>query len=204
MGISGSLLVKLHIPDSDIDPVVYGSENCLKVYEALKSLLQDRMSDVKAYSLEELHKLFEFRVRDTRTSFEDFVRTESRKVLQGKFRGRDYFIRFVKDWSEIKTEYGAIRYKNVGYARVEAKIKDDSEAIFTPCSYKIGNVRVLQGPSFPIEEIASFRGRFCEQAREGEKVVAQGKVERVMDLEHNREYFRLLLGGKPSDFMVSA
>jgi hypothetical protein len=204
MGISGSLLVKLHIPDSDIDPVVYGSENCLKVYDALKGLLQDRMSDVKAYSLEELRKLFEFRVRDTRISFEDFVRTESRKVLQGKFRGRDYFIRFVKDWSEIETEYGAIRYKNVGYARVEAEIEDDSEAVFTPCSYKIGNVRVLQGPSFPIEEIASFRGRFCEQAREGEKVVAQGKVERVMDLEHNREYFRLLLGGKPSDFMVLA
>jgi len=204
LGISGSLLVKLHTPSSDIDPVVYGSENCRKVYEALKSLTRDKIGHVKAYSLEGLQKLFEFRVRDTQTSFEDFVRTESRKILQGKFKDRDYFIRFVKDWREIEAEYGTIRYKNVGYAKIKAEIEDDSEAIFTPCNYKIRNARVLEGPSFPIEEIASFRGRFCEQARKGETVVAQGKVERVTDFRQNREHFRLLLGNKPSDFMVLA
>ena len=204
LGISGSLLVKLHTPSSDIDPVVYGSGNCRKVYEALKSLTRDKISRVKVYSLEGLQKLFEFRVKDTQTSFEDFVRTELRKILQGKFKDRDYFIRFVKDWHEIEAEYGTIHYKNVGYAKIKAEIEDDLEAIFTPCNYKIRNVRVLEGPSFPIEEIASFRGRFCEQARKGETVVAQGKVERVTDFRQNREHFRLLLGNKPSDFMVLA
>ena len=202
LGISGSLLVKLHTPSSDIDPVVYGSKNCLKIYRALKSLTQNKKGNVKMYSLEELRKLFEFRVRDTRTSFEKFVRTESRKVLQGKFKDRDYFIRFVKNWDEIEAEYGIVRYKNVGYAMIKAEIEEDSEAIFTPCSYKIRNVRILEGSQFQIEEIASFRGRFCEQCRKGETVIAQGKVERVTDFRQNREYFRLLLGNKPSDFMV--
>lgn len=55
-----------------------------------------------------------------------------------------------------------------------------------------------------IEEIASFRGRFCEQARNGETVIAQGKVEQVTDRKQNREYFRLLLGNKPSDYMLLA
>jgi len=204
MGISGSLLVKLHTPSSDIDPTVYGSENCSKAYEALKSLTQNSGSHLKAYSPKELQELFRFRVKDTRMAFGDFVRTESRKVLQGKFKGRDYFMRFVKDWSEIREEYGTVRYSNVGYARIKAEISDDSEAIFTPCSYKIKNVEFLEGTRFPVEEIASFRGRFCEQARAGEAVVAQGKIERVADSRQNRRYFRILLGNKPSDFMALA
>ena len=202
LGISGSLLVKLHTSKSDIDPIVYGSRNCLRVYHALESLMHETKSQVKAYSTRELRELFKFRVRDTRESFKDFVRTESRKVLQGKFKNREYFMRFVKGWSEINAEYGAVYYKNVGYAKIKAIIEDDSEAIFTPCSYGIKNVEILEGACFPIEEIVSFRGRFCEQARKGEVVIAQGKVEKVIDNRQNEESFRLLLGNKPSDYMI--
>jgi predicted nucleotidyltransferase len=205
IGISGSLLVKLHTQTSDIDPIVYGSENCRKVYRALKSLTQDPKSNIKKYVRKELQKLHEFRVRDTAMSFENFVRTESRKVMQGKFKRRDYFMRCVKDWREIQEKYGSVKYKNVGYARIKAEIEDSSEAIFTPCSYKLKNVEILNGTkAYSIEEIASFRGRFCEQAAAGEIVIAQGKVERVTDEWQNREHFRLLLGNKPSDYMVLA
>jgi predicted nucleotidyltransferase len=205
IGISGSILTRLHTKDSDIDPIIYGSENCRKIYCALKTLLKNNESLVKPYNLEDLKKLFDFRSRDTVTSFEDFVRTEYRKVLQGKFMGSDYFIRFVKDWSEITEKYGMIRYLNEGYAKIKAKIKDDSEAIFTPCIYKIENAKILEGTftSMSIEEIVSFRGRFCEQANTGETVVAQGKVERVQS-EEGRMHFRLLLGNKTSDYMILA
>ena len=205
MGISGSLLTKLHTPSSDIDPIIYGSENCRKIHAALKSLMQDSKSHVKTYTIEELQKLFEFRVKDTKVAFKDFVRTEQRKVLQGKFKDREYFMRFVKDWREIREKYGTVQYRNIGYARIKAEIADDSEAIFTPCSYKLKNVEILDGTStYSIEEIASFRGRFCEQAKTSETVVAQGKVERVMDNRQNHEHFRLLLGNQPSDYMVLA
>jgi predicted nucleotidyltransferase len=123
--------------------------------------------------------------------------------MQGKFLGRDYFVRFVKDWNEVKEKYGDVRYVNVGNARIEATVADDSESVFTPCIYKIGNVQVLEGPSVGhIEEIASFRGRFCEQARIGEVIIAQGKVERVTNTIRKREYFRLLVGNKPSDYVI--
>lgn len=203
MGISGSLLVKLHTLNSDLDPVIYGSENCRKAYEALMSLTQDVKSNVKAYTLGELRRLYAFRVKDTVISFKDFVKTESRKVLQGKFKTREYFIRFVKDWNEIREAYGSIQYRNFGYARIKAEVADDLEAIFTPCIYKLKNVKVLNGTCISqIEEIASFRGRFCEQAKKDETVIAQGKVEQLTDRRQNREYFRLLLGNKPSDYMV--
>jgi predicted nucleotidyltransferase len=204
LGISGSILVRLHTPTSDVDPIVYGSQTCHRVYSTLRQMLEDRKSLLKPYSLEELQELFDFRSKDTITSFEDFFRTDSRKALQGKFMGRDYFVRFVKDWNEVEEKYGTILYKPVDYAKIKAKIVDDSEAIFTPCCYKIENVEILEGPHVePLEEIVSFRGRFCEQAKSGEVVIAQGKVERLQREEY-LEHFRLLLGNKISDYMILA
>jgi predicted nucleotidyltransferase len=205
IGISGSIMVGLHTADSDIDPIVYGSQNCRKVYLALEGMLKSGHGGIRPYTLDDLRALFDFRSKDSYADFESFVRTESRKVMQGKFLETDYFIRFVKDGKEIDEAYGDVQYKNVGVAEVRATIADDSEAIFTPCVYKISSVQVLNGlRAEDIEEIASFRGRFCEQARVGESVIARGKLEHVTDNLRNREYFRLLLGNKPSDFMILA
>jgi len=205
IGVSGSIMVGLHKQNSDIDLIVYGVKSCRKVHSALENLLNEKNTHVNSYSQNDLRALFEFRFKDTTMNFEDFVQTESRKLLQGKFMGVDYFIRFVKDWNEIDEKYGDVNYKNCGYAKVRATIVDDSESIFTPCRYKISNVHIIKGPKLgSIEEIASFRGRFCEQARVGEVVIAQGKVERVMDNRRNCEYFRLLVGNRPSDCMILA
>lgn len=204
LGISGSLLVGLHMPSSDIDLTIYGSDNCLKIYSALQSLIRDKESHLRPYTRQELMVLFDFRSKDTAMEFEDFVRTESRKVLQGKFYERDFFIRCVKDWNEITEHYGSVRYTALGEATIEAIIADDSQMIFTPCTYLIGNVKILKGKTpESLTEIVSFRGRFTEQARKGEKIIAKGKVERVLE-SVRKEHFRLLLGNKPSDFMILA
>ena len=203
IGISGSLLVGLHTLQSDIDPVVYGVESCRKAYAALESLLMTGASRFKPYSREELQGLFDFRSKDTMMSFEDFVRVESRKAFQGKFSGTDYFVRFVKDWNQISEQYGDVCYKNCGYAKITATVADDAEALFTPCTYKLGNVKIIEGARLqPIREIVSFRGRFCEQARTGEAIAAQGKVERVTDKQTGSEHYRMILGNVPSDFVA--
>jgi len=205
IGVSGSILVGLHGAHSDIDSIVYGSKNCRKAYFALKDFSRNLDGQFKSYNEKDLKGLFDFRSNDSSADFESFVRTESRKVMQGKFLETDYFVRFVKDWNEVDEAYGDVQYRNNGVAKVKATIADDSEAIFTPCVYKVGSVQVLDAPrAEDIEEIVSFRGRFCEQARVGESVTAQGKLEHVNDRRRGREYFRLLLGNKPSDFMVLA
>jgi predicted nucleotidyltransferase len=119
------------------------------------------------------------------------------------YEGTDYFIRFVKDWSQVTEQYGDVCYKNAGYAKITATIADDAEALFTPCTYSIEKVTVAEDAKLePISEVVSFRGRFCEQARKGEAVTAQGKVEHVTDKRNGQAYYRVILGNKPSDYMV--
>ncbi|MCW4031212.1 MAG: hypothetical protein NWE80_02485 [Candidatus Bathyarchaeota archaeon] len=204
LGVSGSILVRLHTASSDIDLIVYGSIAGYKVQATMKEMLQDKNSPFEAYDLNGLRELFDFRSKDTITSFENFVRTDSRKVSQGKFMEKHFFIRFVKDWNEISEQYGSKIYKPEGNARIKATVVDDSEALFTPCSYKLANVEILEGLKVEtIEEIVSFRGRYCEQARSGEVVVAEGKIERVKQ-EGKNDHFRLLVGSKSSDHMILA
>ncbi len=203
IGVSGSIMVGLFTLQSDIDPLVYGAANCRKAYSALQELLKDEASQFKPYTKEELQALFDFRSKDTHMSFEDFAKVEMRKAFQGMYSGIDYFVRFVKDWGEVDEQYGDVYYEDAGYAKVTATVADDSEALFTPCSYQIANAKVVEGPKLEdITEIASFRGRFCEQATIGEKIVVQGKVEHVTDKRQGKEHYRIIIGNKPADYMV--
>jgi len=203
MGISGSILVGLHTEKSDIDVIIYGRENCLSVHSALEMAMKKRSGPILKYDSKDLERLYEFRSRDTWMPLEEFIRLERRKAMQGKFMERDFFIRFLLDWDEVDEKYGDRTYIPSGYARIKARILDDSESIFTPCKYLIDKVKILEGTKVQtLKEIVSFRGRFCEQARKGEMVLAQGKVEKVVKKD-GTEFFRLILGAKPSDFMIS-
>jgi len=203
IGVSGSILVDLYKEDSDIDVIVYGKKNCLAIHATLKEEMKRRNSPIRRYDLEGLKKLYEFRSKDTWMPLKDFIRMERRKFMQGTFRGRDFFMRFIPDWNEVNERYGDRIYVPSGYVKIKARIADDSESIFTPCRYLIEDVRILDGVKVRgLKEIVSFRGRFCEQARKDEIVVAQGKLEKVIE-KNGTEFFRLILGVKPSDFMLS-
>jgi predicted nucleotidyltransferase len=205
IGISGSVLVELSNIKSDLDPVIYGIKNCRKTYKILEKILKNGETNLKAYDHEGLKNLFDFRSKDTYMNFDDFLKVESRKAFQGTFLETDFFIRFVKDWNQIIQRYGDIQYKNCGEVKISATIADDSEALFTPCTYKIENVKVINGAeNTPIYEIVSFRGRFCQQAKKEERIIAQGKIEQVKNKRKKSQYYRLILGAKPTDYMILA
>ncbi len=203
LGISGSLLIRLHNVSSDLDISVFGEQNCTKVYRALHKLLDDRScAELSRLDKQGLDELYGERSTDTNMDFDEFLRLERRKVNQGRFRNRPYFIRFIKAAHEAGESYGQLQYTQVGRADIAASIADDRDAIFTPCKYSLSNARNLNGQALTdLTEIVSFRGRFCEQAQAGEKVTASGVLE-LVQVNQGRRWRRLLLGNFPEDKMV--
>lgn len=194
LGISGSILLGLDTPQSDIDVIVYGADNCWAIHKSLRKMLDESSGGVEKLNRREWEELYAFRSQDTPMSFKDFLRLERRKVIQGKFQSRGYFIMFVKTPSEVGERYGDRRYISLGMVRIEATITETKEAIFTPCTYGIDEVKFIEGEEVnALRELYSFRSRFCEQAKEGERIAAHGKLERV-DSKDGSVYHRLLIG----------
>jgi predicted nucleotidyltransferase len=202
LGLTGSLLFELHAPSSDIDLVVYGDGECRRVHAALTRLLDDPSSALARPRGEELAAIHAVHRMDTPLSAADFARLQGGKVNEGRFAGRPYFVRFVKLPAEVPERYGDPRFVPAGRALVEARVVDDRDAMFTPCRYSLGELRFLDGGHVDdLREVVSFRGRFADQARTGQRVRAFGALERVVWRE-GRERTRLVVGGRPGDYLL--
>jgi len=200
LGITGSLLAGLYTEHSDLDVIAFGVQCSRKVHEALRRLLYTRSnSELRPLDSQGMRDLFAQRVVDTPMPYDEFTKLEARKVNQGFFRERPYFIRFLKDTAVSSAGYGRVNYTPLGKARIAACISEEHEAIFTPCRYLLSEVRILEGPpAANLKEIVSYRGRFCEQAFTGESVYASGTLERL-EFRQGKTSHRLLLGNSPED-----
>jgi 2-amino-4-hydroxy-6-hydroxymethyldihydropteridine diphosphokinase len=200
LGITGSLLIGLQTQDSDLDMVVQGTQYSVRIHRALQSLLDDpSCAELKRLDAEGLREIYLQRNADTPMKFDEFVSLEEIKVQQGRFRGRPYFIRFLKDGNQSGETYGDRHYTPLGRLKVRALVADDRDAIFTPCRYLLSDVKILEGPSVSdLKELTSFRGRFCEQAQTGSVVQATGTLERIKSSQ-GEVWHRLLLGNSLED-----
>jgi predicted nucleotidyltransferase len=204
LGVSGSLLIGLHTDRSDLDITVYSEQACRAVHNALQELLDaESVQGLSRFNRQGFQQLFAERVQDTRMDFDAFIALEKRKSFQGLFHGRIFFVRFIKEPQEIDESYGDRHYTPLHQAGITAAVTNAADAIFTPCRYPLEGVQFLQGaPVDSLCEIVSYRGRFCEQARPGERIYAFGTVERVQTRE-GRIWHRLILGNRPEDHMLS-
>ena len=110
---------------------------------------------------------------------------------------------------DIETQLANVDYnfKNLGRIDIKAQITDSTDSIFTPCSYRIEPLKIISSPTNQqqislnrINEVCSFRGRFCEQAVKDEIVLIKGKLEKVK-YKDEQEYFRILLENQVTDKM---
>jgi 2-amino-4-hydroxy-6-hydroxymethyldihydropteridine diphosphokinase len=202
-GVSGSLLIGLQNNLSDLDISIFGEQNCHKAYQALSRLLDSGSNaELSRLNTRGIEELYTERSSDTDMPYDEFLILERRKVNQGRFRNRTYFVRFIKEGLEVEESYGQRQYRQVGRANITALIADDREAIFTPCRYHLSNARSFGRETLTdLTEIVSFRGRFCEQARAGETVAASGVLE-LVQTNQGCAWQRLLLGNFQEDTMV--
>ncbi len=188
-GITGSILLGIHNPEfSDIDLLVYGLENALKVRAALKEGRSATISPVTGKTLEEWCDSVAGRFP---LSYEEARYLASRRWNYGFFGDRYFSIHPTRKDDEIRENYGDKTYREKGWARIRAIASDASESLFMPALYRVEEVEVIGGEvdALPLREIVSFEGLYRDVVDSGEEIEARGKLESV-----NEQYYRLVIG----------
>ena len=191
MGISGSILPGLYKPDvSDIDFVIYGLKNHRNVMEAFENIKKED-GILQGIEGEYWKKLYNKRIKDSSLSYEEFRWYENRKHNRGLLDGTLFDILQTRDWDEINGSYGATRYEPMGCIEIDCTVTDSLAAFDNPAVYKVDDVNIIKGPEAPISEVASYTHTYAGQAKDGERITARGKLEKVIG--KNLSY-RLIVG----------
>jgi uncharacterized protein len=192
MGISGSILPALYDPDqSDIDFVIYGLKNHRKAVDTFKDVRKSKNSTLRGVGEEYWRKLYQKRIKDSSLSYEEFKWYETRKNNRGIVDNTLFDILATRDWDEIKGSYGDTTFQPSGTIKIEGTISDALASFDNPAVYKVEGVEILEGPKVSINELASFTHTYAGQAREGERVIAKGKLEKVIG---KKTKYRLIVG----------
>ncbi len=189
-GVSGSLLIGLQTESSDIDINVYGQDEARGVYNALVEI-RETLDWVKPLEGELFDTVLRSRWDDTDLSLDLFSKIESSKVLHGLVHDKEYFVRL------LITDDDSVS-KPIQRATIKARVIDASRSIFNPCTYGVTQVS-SNTDDLKVSELKSYRGKFTEQAHEGEMVEARGTIEKV----HGEDgvYYRLTLGDR-GDYLL--
>jgi hypothetical protein len=191
-GVTGSILLGIHNPQfSDVDLLVYGLENALKVRSALKEGRSARIRPVTGETLGEwcasVSKHFPLHHEEARY-------LAGRRWNYGFFGDRYFSIHPTRKDDEIRENYGDRIYREKGVARIRAVVSDAGEALFMPALYGIEEVEVIesvgaQHDTLTLKEVVSYEGLYRDVVDSGEEIEARGKLESV-----NEQYYRLVIG----------
>lgn len=196
-GVTGSILLGIHQPFSDIDLTVYGVENSRRVKEALTRIYTDRAADLQRFSGAKAEEWCLNKLRLYPLTYEEAKTLLDRKWNIGLFRGTAFSMHPVKFEREVKEKYGERVFRPRGMVKITATVIDDSESDFMPAKYLVEDVKVLEGLQVDdICEVASYEGLYAGVASRGEKIVACGKLEHVVDNKRGEEYHRVLVGSQ--------
>lgn len=195
-GVSGSVLIGLASPSSDIDLIVYGLEAGWKVYESLRRL-REKEEWISPYDERTVEEIVKARWGDTGLDLGKLRSIEMGKILHGLVYGRYYFVRLVKRHEEMEAERAS---RPLGKVRLRAVVIGASDSIFTPCTYHVEDGVPLDALfRHEVSELVSFRGKFTEQAGEGDAVEARGTLEEATYTD--RTIYRVVMGAR-GDYLV--
>jgi len=175
-GIHGSIALNTHTPKSDIDFVVYGSQNFRRLEKTINKLvLEGKLSHVFTNRIDKIRR------------------------HRGRYKGKIFVYNAVRKIGEINVEYGEYLYKPVKPVTFECTVSNDEEAMFRPAIYKILNYRPLDEASeLPREkeptEVVSMIGCYRNIARCGEKIRVSGILERVEHIETGSFHYQVVVG----------
>jgi len=193
LGVTGSILLGIHDSRfSDIDLLVYGLENALRVRAMMKEGRSAKIHPVTGMDLEDWCASV---AENFPPTYQEARYLAGRRWNYGFFEGRYFSIHPTRKDEEIRENYGDRIYQEKGVARIRAIVSDASESLFTPALHRIEGVEVLEGGveaqrAAPLlKEVISYEGLFRDVVDDGEEIEARGKLESV-----NNRYYRLVIG----------
>ncbi len=175
-GIHGSVGLNMHSLYSDIDLVVYGSQNFRRLERTVDRLVE------------------EGRLKHVFTKKIDMARKH-----RGRYKDRRFVYNAVRKPEEITEQYGRWRYRPIQNIAFSCMVVDDSENMFRPAIYQIGNYQPHDQASELTEELVPTRvlsmiGYYRNVAREGEGINVSGTLERVENVETGKAYYQVVVG----------
>jgi len=153
-GVTGSILLDIHQPFSDIDLTVYGVENSMRVKETLKHFYSSNRFGVRKFNDEEAREWCLNKSKMYPLTYEEAKTFLDRKWNRGVFQETMFSIHPVKLEDEVNEKYGDKIFRFEGMISIEATVLDYSEIDFMPSVYAVGDVKVVKG--LPVRAMAYF------------------------------------------------
>ena len=175
-GIHGSVGLNMHSKYSDIDLVVYGSQN----FKKLESTV-NKLADEGVFS-----HVFTKKIDHTRKH-------------RGRYNDRRFVYNAVRKYEEIDAPHGKLKYTPVKNVSFSCEVVDDSENMFRPAIYPIRDYQPDDSASELSEEhvpakVLSMIGYYRNVARQGDVVKVSGTLERVENVETGEVSYQVVVG----------
>jgi predicted nucleotidyltransferase len=181
LGIHGSIALNMHAPESDIDFVVYGTENFRLMEETIQRL-----------------------VNTGKLSYIAGNRIEAARKFQGRYKGKIFMYNATRKPEEITIKHGDYTYTPLEPVRFAANIFDDTETMYRPATYRITNYQPQDDQSeldldkIPIQIVSNI-GCYRNVARTGQKIKAAGTLEKVESTRDRSIFYQVVIGTATSE-----
>jgi hypothetical protein len=204
-GVTGSILLHIHQPFSDVDVTVYGVKNSLAVKRALLDAYSSWKSPIQRFEDKALKAWCWDKVKSFPLTLDEARQIYRRKWNMGIFEDTRFSVHPVKVENELTEKYADKIFEPAGSIVLSAVVKENVDSMFLPSIYQVSDVKVIKGPqATDIREIVSYEGLFSDIAEKGETILVKGKLEEVHDTRSRQKYQRVLVGspeGKGKEYI---
>jgi predicted nucleotidyltransferase len=168
MGITGSMLVGLHGPASDVDFVVYGPWWWRARETLARAKAKGEVQDLDEATWRKIYSK-----RRPEIGFDEFVLHEKRKGNRGMISGTYFDLLFTRSWSEIGAARPPGSGQVLGRRKITARVTNADFSFDSPAIFKIDHDGV--------KEILCYSHTYAGQALPGETAEAAGILEESAD-----------------------
>lgn len=162
IGVTGSRLIGLEAPESDVDMVIYGRD----AFDRARDAAEDLVAESRLAHLDDAAWRRVYEKRKPELSLDEFVRHEERK--RNRYLLGDVLVDLLFVRSREEVDYSVndvLEMERKERATVRGTVTDATYAFDAPAIYRIDG---------DVEAVYSFTHTYAGQVRDGEELEARG------------------------------